>query len=202
MEISAYLWVKNSVYLLAIMENMYNDIWSQFLSALKSSVESENLDVLSSAWESVTNRTSYYKENLFPKISSCLGLEYTNKEFLTIDAAFYKRGSGNYPVPIVLIESENNASTTENEVYKLCFFNAPLKVLFICCDWDENIKLQFTKDYWDFILNDFTEVNKLAGVFAVIIAQWDENGLRFNSFAYGENGLPLNLQDEVFCLYK
>ncbi|RYE23123.1 MAG: hypothetical protein EOP51_11520 [Sphingobacteriales bacterium] len=174
-------------------------LWNQFKLCLKEYIDGTSIESFNNAWISCSNRTLFYKKDMFPVIAMRMGLEYQVKEYLTVDATFYKKGNHKYQIPIVQIESENNIDSTENEIYKLCCLNAPLKILFICCDFDEHKKHQLTEDWWSYILSDFCKMNKLVGILGIVVAQYCEDGLSYNCFAYGEDGkLIVENEENVF----
>jgi hypothetical protein len=169
------------------MEYSSKSLWEEFKSSLKTIIENTEDKVLIKAWDS--KRTSFYKNELFTKLAKSLNLIYKNKEFLTVDGTFYKQNREDGAlVPIVFIESENQENTTDNEINKLCCLNAPLKVLFIACEWNEEKRKDLTEGFWELILHDYLECNKLVGYLGIIVGEWISNSLKYYTFAYGEDG--------------
>ena len=170
------------------MENNSKELWDNFKKTITEAVKETRPEILETAWNSNPERTQFYFDNLLPMVAKKMKLGYEKEKVFRVDAVFYKKAKNGYQVPIVFIESENNAYDTETEIYKLCCLNAPLKIIFICQVWTEAIKKEITEDYWNYIIEAFVEENILVGYLGVIVAEWMEEGLKFYTFAYNEKG--------------
>jgi len=169
------------------MKHNSAELWIDFTNALKQEIEGTHIDILGTAWESNAKRTSFYLELLLPKIATKLNLGFEREKTFRVDATFYRKAANDYQVPIIFIETENNSSTTETEIYKLCCLNAPLKVIFICLEWNNESRKDITEDYWQYIIDAFVAENRLVGHLGVIVAEWMDT-LKLHGFAYNEKG--------------
>ena len=162
-------------------------LWAVFKKMLTETLNETPIEIVGDAWNSNPERTKFYFDFLLPKIANKMKFNYEKEKVFRVDAVFYIKAENGYQVPIVFIESENNADDTETEIYKLCCLNAPLKVIFICQEWTEKRKKEITEEYWDYIIDAFVKENLLVGYLGVIVAEWMDD-LKFYSFAYNENG--------------
>jgi hypothetical protein len=169
----------------ANIKGNYSLLWTTFKTSLKQVIRETDFE---EPWKSRRGRTKLYFKSLLPKVASLMNLDFGEEMKFRVDGTFYvKSGQGGVKVPIVLIESENDARTSDDEVYKLCFLNAPLKVLMICNDWNEKTKLDLCEGYWDYIIESFAEENVLTGYFAIIAGEMNQN-LKFYTYVYDDNG--------------
>jgi len=164
-----------------------NALWENFKQSFKTTVNNFPIQTLEQSWVSKAERSKFYFESLLPKISGLLELEFKTERPFRIDAIFFRRGSQTTEVPIVYIESENDAKSSHEEIYKLCCISAPLKILFVCNSWTDRDKYEITNGNWHYIIEDFAETNLLTGNICVLIAEWDEN-LKFHSYCFNDKG--------------
>lgn len=166
-------------------------LWDRFIDSFTKNVSQisseKNLSVL---WGQKSEMTTFYKEELFPRIAKDLGLHVSPKESLRLDIMLYAGES--YPVPIIFVESENDPhGELDKEIQKLLCVNAPLKILLTRMSLSSVLKAEFDKHEdsdWYYPLQDFAEFNRLIGYFAVIAAVWVENNLTYSYVVYDENG--------------
>jgi hypothetical protein len=90
------------------------------------------------AWSSAKARTCLYKEMLAP-LATNLGTLIEEKleagsELFKVDFAICQN-SNDIKVPLIFIESENNAFSAEHEIRKLVNLAAPLRVLITVIQW-------------------------------------------------------------------
>ena len=173
--------------------------WETFKSNVHQAMQSMPYDQLCKGWESKTNRTRLYFDELFPQVASAMGYEYGKEKLFRIDGVFYRRGPSGYLVPHVFIESENDADSAGDEVYKLCCLNAPLKILFICQEWTLDRKTELTQDEWNYIINDFVKENHLIGILGIVVAEWDTE-FKLHTFAYNAKGNLFDSEPLVIVL--
>ena len=171
-------------------------LWGNFIKLFEENlIKLNKKKPLSERLYDPTEMTIFYKQELFKEIAQGLDLKISPKEYLRIDIMLYKEDKYLYPVPIIFIETENNANgDLDNEICKLLSVNAPLKILMTRLSKEE-LKKVFDKHedtYWYYPLQDFAKLNRLMGYFGVISAVWDENNnLAYYYIAYNENGTPL-----------
>lgn len=165
-----------------------NILWDNFKKSFIATVNDYPIQILDQSWLSRGDRSKFYFKSLLPKIATLLDLKFKTERPFRIDGIFFREGSQSTEVPIVYIESENNAKSSHEEIYKLCCVSAPLKVLFICNDWTEKDKNKIVDGYWNYIIDDFAESNLLTGNFCILIAEWNEK-LKFHSYCFNDKGL-------------
>lgn len=113
-------------------------LWTQFLECFVTGLNATQPCQFAWAWQSEANRTSFYRNILLPRVASCLGLTDVY-ELFRVDSTFCVGTAENKCslVPIVHVESENNARSASHEVRKLCALTGRLKVLIICDEWSD-----------------------------------------------------------------
>jgi hypothetical protein len=173
------------------------EVWRDFKASFAKSIEETPFETLKDAWQSSTNRTEFYLDQLLPNVAKKLSLSYEREKTFRVDGILSKIAKTGYPVPIIFVESENNSGDTETEIYKLCCLNSPLKVLLICCEWTDEYKLQTTNDYWQYIIDSFVAENTLVGHLGIIVAEMKDS-LKFFGFAYNEQG-KIEDNEQLIC---
>ena len=169
------------------MEFSSNLLWASFKNALVDTANQMSTVEFEKAWTSSDQRTLFYFDTLLPNIAEKLGLLFEKEMIFRIDGVFSKIGGQNAKVPVIFLESENDIRTSEREINKLSMLNAPLKILMVCNDWNDDAKKLIKKYYWDYIIEDFAEQIGLSGLFAVIIGEWNET-LKFYTHVYNDKG--------------
>lgn len=168
-------------------------LWLQFEKSFRDSVAFFQTQYsLHELLQGKPSMTEFYKEKLFPRISNSMKLILTEKEYLRIDMTMYKVGNNKYHVPFVFIESENDPDgDITNEIKKLLYLNAPLKVLITRGSFEEDIRNNDTD--WRYVIEDFAQYGRMIGYFVFISADWDSNNkLKYQYIAYKDNG-------EMYC---
>jgi hypothetical protein len=162
-------------------------LWASFKKAFVDTTNEIKIEDFAKAWSTSGDRTMFYFNSLLQTIAKKLDLTFERELIYRIDGVFSNVGSQNTKVPIIYLESENDITTSDREVYKLCTLNAPLKILMVCNQWNESSKKLIKEYYWDYIIEDFAEQIGLKGVFAVIIGEWNET-LRIYTHVFNEKG--------------
>lgn len=169
-------------------------LWTTFKNSLVESINETETSVFELAWKSRPERTRFYFDSLLPKVASKMNLDFEKEMKFRVDGTFFKKAGQTSKVPIILLESENNAFDSHDEINKLCLLNAPLKVLMICNDWNDASKKMLTENYWGYIIEDFAKESSLTGYFAIIIGEWNET-LKFYTFVYDNLGNSIESED-------
>lgn len=141
------------------MEEGYK-LWQVFKKKLITSLKADPEGLLQS-WGSKANRTEYYFKNLLPKIAFEMGYSFKSEKPLRVDGLFYKTASQSTPIPYIVIESENNIHSSSEEIEKLCFISAPLKVLFVVNEWNDILSKKIASEYWEYIIGDFAQAGEI-----------------------------------------
>lgn len=180
------------------MKINYADLWNSFkINLIESLKESSEFEL--SNLGNICDRTSFYFKVLLPRVAQKMGLMFTTEEPFRVDGMFYKIGrqdGNNLKIPIILLESENDYTTSEGEVKKLCLLNAPLKILVVCSEWAGSISKDIVEGYWEYIMEDFASDSASTGYFAFINCSCTPN-IRFDALVYDENVLCLG-EEKLF----
>lgn len=110
-----------------------------------------------------------------PELSQQLGCRM-EVERLRCDYTFFN-DSG---VPIIAVESENAHPTAWKEMESLCSLAAPLKVLVLSCDW-QNEKKQYLPQWTDIIRKHHSTVS-VDCLYVIISGEWENEEMPIYSF--------------------
>ena len=177
-------------------------IWKTFKVQFEAHLRSNHPHGIKSAWRSMKCRTQFYINTIFPAIAAHFNWEH-QRELFKVDYAFYKLSSSGDKVPVVFIESENDAGTATHELRKLLSLNAPCRILIVCCEWSTDLWKPGRQDTlmaeWSKLVASHAEVWKINGVIGVINA---ESGrvFRISTAAWNEAGKliePVNILLEL-----
>jgi len=163
------------------------ELWNDFKANLKDCLLATPKDKLLHSWGTNPSRTTLYFEGILPVVASKMNLLFKSEKPLRVDGLFYKIGGQSTQIPIVAIEAENNIKSSDQEIEKLCYLAVPLKILFVCYEWNEATEKEISEGYWEYIIEDFASENILTGTTAIIIADWS-NKLTFQSRVYNLKG--------------
>ncbi len=182
-----------------------------FYNKLKESLIEKKEDLTANPF-SLPERTKFFKITLIQDIGKKMGdLECTNKEYHRVDAILRERTksenlkvkgknfTGGYGVPIVYIESENSIenlvdSGDGSEVYKLCYFQGPLKVIFTNArKWDLDDRKAIIEDDIQYIIDAFVNVHGSLNSYLLLVFYVIENGsITFHFEVHDEMGRKIN----------
>jgi hypothetical protein len=167
------------------------NFWKEFCDAFKNILGKKTFVQLDNAWASDGTRTNFYFPEVLCDVAKIMGMEY-RAEVFTADAAFVRKGSGGTEVPMVWIESENDAGSAEHEVRKLCSLAGPLKILMICSEWDETwphggMRTKWIGK-WQPIVKDYGEFWPLPSLFGIIVGQRKDKEWKFYAMPIGQCG--------------
>lgn len=179
------------------------DYWRKFKGAFRQELSACAADEVSTAWKKSTNRTTFYEENLLPRVADNLQLKFLKEEF-KIDYSLCKQAPDGYLVPLIFVESENIAMVADSELRKLCLLYSPLKVLITCVEWSDEpgywkkggCKAKLTKK-WSNIIRAHNSILPQLAVTGVIVAEWNTY-LRYYSLAFDHRGELIDSEDKFF----
>jgi hypothetical protein len=159
------------------MDNKFDSaqLWDVFLAKFKQEVKK---GLYKNDVDTNGKRTLFYK-NLFSKLleneigkSLCNegNLKYRKEEYSRVDHSLIYSGEYKWEVPIILIEVENNQNPDSNfeEIYKMCYLNAPLKLIFLCVNWPD-MKYSTIDDYWASIIFAYKHSIGIVGTIGVFV---------------------------------
>ncbi|MCL2525401.1 MAG: hypothetical protein FWF20_11915 [Betaproteobacteria bacterium] len=183
---------------------MLVEYWKQFKDNFQSELEATLPDTFNQAWKSSDSRTTFYREYLLPKVAVRMNLKRCN-ELFKVDYAFCKSDSFGNQVPLVFIESENNAFSATHEVRKLCSLAAPLKVLITCVEWSDEPgewpngghRTNLMKN-WANIISGHSQIWPQPCVYGVIVAERWKKRLRYYSEGLSSSGASVDAHGVLF----
>ncbi|WP_028491962.1 hypothetical protein [Thioalkalivibrio sp. ALE19] len=167
--------------------------WREFRTAFESALEGMTDEEFREAWKGCAARTKRYEEHVLPEVANTMGLKFQKEDF-KVDFTLCEVDSSGNAVPIVFIESENNARSADHEVRKLACLHAPLKVLVVCAewsndqgDWSHKGDRDDLSSMWAKQINAHNAVWPSTSVTGVIVAEWNRT-MRYYSLAFGPRG--------------
>lgn len=150
------------------MKNPPLNTWKLFKSALCQSLDATPHNKLLEAWESGPHKTAFYEWTLLPDVAKALGCQWQTERHRCDFAFLTPEG-----VPLIFAEAENAHPTAAHEIRHLCSLAAPLKVLFISCDWFESEKVVYLPR-WQEIIRLHHSVVSMDCLYAIIVGGWDD----------------------------
>lgn len=182
------------------------ELWSEFVKAFAGELQSTqeaDATVLAWHWLSQTARTTLYADRILKQVAIRLGMVLVPERFKVDFAMGVKQGET--LVPLVFVESENQAKGAEWEINKLCSLRAPLRVLICCTEWLE------TPGYWPRggrrteLVKCWSEIIQAHnrhlpdhGKIGLIVGESGKGGLRFYANAWDDNGQMPEEDDVIF----
>lgn len=167
--------------------------WLRFSEAFVDEVRATSPPDLAASWHSGPERTRLYTLGVLPKVAACLGLSLTT-ELFKVDAAMSVQASNGETVPVIFVESENDARTAVHEMRKLCAVSCPLAVLITVIEWNPEVfgpnarRDRLTSD-WSRTIKAHAEIWQRPGIIGVLVGEWGlDDHLRFYRFAYSTDG--------------
>jgi hypothetical protein len=147
-------------------------IWNTFKEHLQNKLK-PYLDNPHFDWRIDSERTRFLMNEILSQVAQSMELEIQFEVPFRLDATLLSTGRFHYKIPQIVIESENNTESAEQEFYKLCMVNAPVKILVVYDNQSDHLTY-FGKDWFDFIRSDFQEQNLDPGFMAVLIFHRDQ----------------------------
>lgn len=184
------------------------ELWQRFCAELSRALESATDDQLARAWSTHTDRTSFYRERLLHDTAVALGYKF-GTELFKVDFVMWTQDT-NPPVPVIFIESENHVTTAHHEIQKLACIAAPLRVLIVPVEWDEEagvwasggMRRQLLAQ-WQQIVRSYNQVWPRHGILGLVIGEWRRDGhLRFYANAFDAAGNLQRAPDDILIHRK
>lgn len=166
-------------------------LWESFKSLFAEECRTHFPGALTAAWSSSGDRTKFYVQTIFPEIARQLNLKVRH-ELFKVDTAICRTSTTGHDVPLIFIESENNAGSATHEMWKLCSLNSPCRILIVCCEWSPDMWHPYGRqdsllEQWTKIVKSHAEVWKLNGIIGIINAE-SGSVFRLTSAAWDEDG--------------
>ena len=163
------------------------DLWETFKQEFKLAFEKTDRSSLFEIWKDDEKWTNHYFTTILPKLQSPLKMIFKKEYPFRVDGVFLQIGEQKQEVPIIYIESENDITTSDREIVKLCSVNSPLKILLTYSNiWStsKDLKNNIIDGYWQYIIEDYQEQLGLTGYTAIIIVEKINDGLNFHSYVF------------------
>lgn len=144
--------------------------WDTFKTAFCEALDQTPKAKFEEAWQHIRKKTEFYEWTLMPAVGRQLGCQM-KVERMRCDYTFFDESG----VPIIAVESENAHPTAWQEIEYLCSLAAPLKVLVLSCDW-QNEKKKFLPEWTDIIRKHHAIVS-VGCLYVIISGVWDNEEL-------------------------
>jgi hypothetical protein len=179
-------------------------LWDDYVSHLKLYLASAERGALVGAWERSANRTEFYRVIALRESARAMGYEF-DCELYKVDFVMWKKVDAQ-KVPVIFIESENDAMTATHEIRKLCCIAAPLRILITVVEWDESKGVWLSGGYrspllaeWQSVVRAYNSVWPRPGLIGLIVGEWrPDNVLRFYANAIDPDGVLVGPDKVVF----
>lgn len=165
--------------------------WKKFRDSLVAELKLTPIGEFEEAWQGLKNKTEFYGSKLLVRVAHRNQWEIWN-EFLRCDFALANSDG----IPIIFIESENNHASASEEIEKLCCIAAPVKVLFLSCEWFNSERQAFIDDWLERIRRQHSAL-PFDCMYMFVVGEWgrgdpDDGILRY----YLESFDPLGQEIE------
>lgn len=183
-----------------------SDLWNGFVRAFADELQrtqEADATVLTRHWLSQTARTTLYTDRILKQVAIRLGMDIVPERF-KVDFAMGLKQGGTL-VPLVFVESENQAKGADWEISKLCSLRAPLRVLICCTEWSEapgywprGGRRAELVSWWSEIIQAHNRHLPEHGKIGLIVGESGKGGLRFYANAWDDNGQMLEEDEVIF----
>jgi hypothetical protein len=158
---------------------------------------------LAEIWAAQYSRATFCADELLKSVARDLELDF-KREHSRVAYSMWDRRSDSEPTPVILIESEEQATCADEEVKTLCCLAAPLKVLMTFGEWEDVIPRWRNGGHrstlvtrWRSIRSAYHAAWRDPGVFGVLVGESDPDGvLRFHGFEL-DGDTPSSVGDRV-----
>ena len=175
------------------------ELWRKFEDAFLGEVRSLSKNDLHIFWWSSSGRTKTNADRVLPGVGGRLHLEFVT-EYLRIDG-HYRDQKG---CAQIFLEWENDVNTTAEEIDKLCYVRAPLKVLVTVSEWPcvkvKETWLNMIRDSWRWL----PEAGETLYGFVIGEAKEMESGgegLFFHFFTSSAKGDPSEEEEQFIATF-
>ena len=181
-------------------------LWNDFVRLLLDELRAMPREEIDYFWSTAPARTNCYLNpghGILPKIAARLGMTFST-EVMRFDGQFRYKEPG---FPLIFVEVENNAdSIADNELEKLCYVRAPLKLVITVCKWpNSGLKTRWLKDIADCANQWLPESSDVVYGFVIGEAKWVEAerrlGLFFHCFVADANGMLIEERHSEFIIW-
>jgi len=171
------------------METSPQALWAAFQRSFCAAVLSLEGIRLAEIWAAQYSRATFCADELLESVARDLELDF-KREHSRVAYSMWHRHSDSEPTPVILIESEEQATCADQEVKTLCCLAAPLKVLMTFGEWEDVIPRWRNGGHrstlvtrWRSIRSAYHAAWRDPGVFGVLVGESDPDGLlRFHAF--------------------
>jgi hypothetical protein len=187
----------------------YNEetLWQDFRKSMEQTLKDIGFQKLHNSFEERTKFTDFNKHVLWKKIADSLKLRYS-EEYLTVDGVFWdstETEARNWDFPIVYLESEWDIKSIDqgangDELSKLCYFNALLKLIFVWEEGWEQSTMDRYVDGWQSTIDAFKKVNNHIGYLGIIVETEETDKFKFHSNIWDNSGIMK--EEPIICIPK
>jgi hypothetical protein len=171
------------------METSPQALWAAFQRSFCAAVLSLEGIRLAEIWAAQYSRATFCADELLGSVARDLELDF-KREHSRVAYSMWHRHSDSEPMPVIFIESEEQATCADQEVKTLCCLAAPLKVLMTFGEWEDVIPRWRNGGHrstlvtrWRSIRSTYHAAWRDPGVFGVLVGESDPDGvLRFHGF--------------------
>jgi len=181
------------------------ELWLSFRCAFSDVLKVRPDTELVEAWAAHSGRTKFYRRVL-DAVAAKMNLRCEG-ELFKVDFAMWTAQSdtSGEDVPIIFVETENNAFTCHEELRKLASITAPLKILIAVTQWDEAVGVwgsgshkKKLLNHWQQIIRSYNSVWPRSGILGIIVGERRPDSLLcFHASALNPNGDLLVDDDET-----
>lgn len=188
------------------MKHDPGELWKNFRESFACALQKVHRadpSALERHWASQTARTLLYTGKVLNHVATRLDMKCVPERF-KVDYAIGLEEGGTL-VPLIFIESENQANGADWEVMKLCSLRAPLRVLICCTEWSEEPgywpgggrRLAMVKR-WSRIIQAHNRHLPDHGKIALLVGEWNKRNLRFYANAWDARGQMSDVDEIIF----
>lgn len=156
---------------------------ADFREQFRAVIEAASPADLTQMWSDSHRRTEFYARTLMPELAVRMEMGVAS-EVLRVDYTLVEKASG---VPLVVVESENEAFRAQEELWKLCCLSAPLRVLLTVVQWDDTPGVWEGGGWrsrllhnWGCTVKAHAAVFPVPSLLLVLVGEWRANALRYH----------------------
>jgi len=171
------------------METSPQALWAAFQRSFCAAILSMEGIRLAEIWAAQYSRATFCADELLRSVAKDLELDF-KRDHSRVAYSMWDYRFDSEPTPVVFIETEEQATSADQEVKTLCRLAAPLKVLITVGEWEDEIPRWRNGGHrstlvtrWRSIRSAYHAAWHDPGVFGVLVGESDPDGiLRFHGF--------------------
>jgi len=161
--------------------------WKNFRDSLLCELQLTPLQKFEEAWHGRKDKTGFYGSDLLHRVAE-RNHQSIWHEFLRCDFVLANTDG----VPVVFIESENDHRSARDEIEKLCCVLAPVKVLFLSCEWHDSERAVYRNGWLERIKKQHSAL-PYSCIYMIVVGEWGRGNpcdeiLRYYLESYDSDG--------------